>query len=329
MAHYAKPWLTIDEQIDRLVERGVIIPNRSDAQALLRSIGYYRLTGYLYPFRKSETFRDEVGNDRLRVLSTYREATTIGNAAALIDFDRTLRLLTLDAVERIETTLRTRIGYTIGKVDAFAHEDPSIFIDSFTRAGTAGPDGSPLPSRHEAWLSRVEQRRNSSDEAFVMHFRLKYDNRMPIWALTELLELGHLSRLYAGLRNDLATSIAEEFGVPTKRLLDSWIATTNYVRNVAAHHARFFNRKLVVAPKRPKPDQVPLLAHLGSVRAPKQFGSYNALAVMAYLMRVIEPNGDWPRRLAAHLRAFPSGKHIDQGSMGIAAGWLESDLWNN
>jgi hypothetical protein len=36
----------------------------------------------------------------------------------------------------------------------------------------------------------VKARRASSDELFVAHFRDKYDDRMPVWALTELLELG-------------------------------------------------------------------------------------------------------------------------------------------
>ncbi|GAB3310885.1 hypothetical protein EK0264_11060 [Epidermidibacterium keratini] len=150
---------------------------------------------------------------------------------------------------------------------------------------------------------------------------------MPIWALTELLELGQLSRLYSGLRNDLATEIATAFGVPTKRLMASWIATVNYVRNIAAHHARLFNRKLVISPKRPKPGQVPLLDHLGQLGAPKQFGSYNALAVMAYLLKTAAPTANWPDRVASHLRQFPRNTALDVGSMGVAEGWLDEPLW--
>lgn len=109
--------------------------------------------------------------------------------------------------------------------------------------------------------------------------------------------------------------------------MESWIATVNYVRNVSAHHARLFNRKLVTAPKRPKPGQVELLAHLSESNAPKQFGSYNALAVMAYLLRTIDPGGDWALRVATHLRAFPRNAVLDVRSMGIAPGWLDDDLW--
>ena len=327
MVDYAKPWLSIDEQIDKLAARGLIVPDRTAAAHLLRTVGYYRLTGYLYPLRASESYTEEDGRTRVRVLSAYHEGTSIEDAARLIDFDRGLRLLVLDAVERIEIALRTRLGYTIGQVGAFAHEDIAIYVPAFTGAHTDPMGGSSLPSRLDEWLMRVQERRAGSDEAFVAHFRDKYDDQMPIWALTELLELGHLSRLYAGLRNDLATQIATGFGVPTKRLMASWIATINYVRNIAAHHARLFNRKLVTAPKRPRPEQTPLLAHLSQEDAPKQFGCYSALAVMAYLLRTIDADNGWATRVADHLRDFPATPFLDTGSMGVASGWIDQELW--
>ncbi len=328
MGDYTKPWLPIDDQIDKLIARGVIIADRAETAKLLRTVGYYRLTGYLYPFRTSERYVDEDDRERTRVLNRYREGTSIEDAVRLLDFDRELRMLVLDGVERIEIALRTQIGHTVGRVGPFAHQTTSTFVSAFTESHTDATTGLTSPSsRLDGWLTRVQERRDSSDEAFVAHFRAKYDDQMPIWALTELLELGHLSRLYAGLRNDLAIEIATAFDVPTKRLMESWIATINYVRNIAAHHARLFNRKLVTAPKRPKPGQVPLLAHLSESDAPKQFGSYNALAVMAYLLRTIDPGGDWMLRVAAHLGAFPLNAVLDAGSMGVAPGWLDEDLW--
>lgn len=324
---YVKPWLSIDEQIDGLVARGVHVDARERAVALLREVGYYRLTGYLYPFRESEHYLDDQGRDRVRVLNRYRARTRIEDAARLLDFDRQLRLLVLEGVERVEIAMRTQIGYTLGRHSAFAQEDPSVFTTAFTTQ-RADDNGEVLPSRHEAWLLRVKERQDGSDEAFVAHFRHKYEDRMPIWALTEILELGHISRLYSGLRNDIATEIADAFRVPTKGLMESWLATVTYVRNIAAHHARLFNRKLVTAPKRPRPAAVPLLAHLSQEEAPKQFGAYSALAVMAYLMESIHADGDWAARVVAQLRSFPATEHIDAGSIGIASGWLEEKIWN-
>ncbi|QHO68871.1 hypothetical protein BHD05_03665 [Marisediminicola antarctica] len=72
---------------------------------------------------------------------------------------------------------------------------------------------------------------------------------------------------------------------------------------------------------------VPLLAHLTQKDTPREFGVYNALAVMAYLIESIHQDGDWAARAAIHLRGFPSTEYIEAGSTGIALGWLEEQLW--
>lgn len=89
--------------------------------------------------------------------------------------------------------------------------DAYQFVSSFTDPDT----GAPEPSRHEALIIRTHERQNGSDEFFVSHFRQKYDDQMPIWVLTEIMEFGHLSRRYAGLKNALATEIAATYGAPS------------------------------------------------------------------------------------------------------------------
>lgn len=140
---------------------------------------------------------------------------------------------------------------------------------------------------------------------------------MPVWALTEILELGHLSVLYRGMHQQDAEEIAAAFGVPTKKLMISRLASLNYVRNVAAHHSRLFNRKLQNAPARPKVGQIPVLDHLRDEETAKGiFGTYNALAVIAHVLPAIDPGTDWAKRLAALLREFPTSHALTIESMG-------------
>ncbi|WP_454860163.1 Abi family protein [Promicromonospora soli] len=238
-------------------------------------------------------------------------------------------MLVMDGVERIEVAMRMRVGYVLGRRSAFAHLDPETFIPTFVDHQVDRETGwRTRPSKHAEWLQRVAERRDGSDETFVAHFRDKYDGQMPIWALTEILELGHLSRLYQGLNEDDAKEIAEAFRVPTKRLMASWLASVNYVRNVAAHHARLFNRKLQYAPSRPKAGLVPLLDHLRSEDTPKGvFGVYNALAVIAYLLRSIDGDTEWCRRLVALLETFPPSHDLTIESIGGPQGWTSLELW--
>ena len=295
----------------------------------MNEVGYYRLTGYLYPFRESECYMDDTGRKRIRVLSRFRQGTSLNDAAALIDFDRRLRLLVLEAVERIEVSLRMQIGYWLGRRSGFAHLDTSNFVSAFTDSQIDEETGLPYPSKHEQWVGRLMDRQSASDEAFVAHFREKYDARLPIWAATEIMELGHLNRLYGGLTSAIASDIAAAYGVPSKRILGSWIASLNYVRNVAAHHARLFNRKLVTSPKRPPKGEVPLLDHLRDQTSSKEIlGLYNALAVMAYLLRAIGADDGWPQRLVKLLGTFPETSGVTLDSLGVpGGGWTKLELW--
>ncbi|WP_035280686.1 Abi family protein [Actinokineospora spheciospongiae] len=328
MVEYTKPWLSLEQQVERLASRGIDVGDREHAAAVLRAVGYYRLTGYLYPFRESEQYIDDDDRVRTRVLGDYRTETTLGHAEDIIDFDRRLRMLVMDGVERIEVAVRMQLGYVFGRASAFAHEDPACFTEAFTAPGTDPESGEPVPSSHARWLERASERRAKSDEQFVAHFREKYDDRMPVWALTELLELGQLSVLYRGLRQQDAEEIALAFGVPTKKIMVSWLASLNYVRNVAAHHARLFNRKLQHAPARPKAGQVPVLDHLRDEQTAKGvFGTYNALAVIAHLLPSIEAGTDWHRRLADLLREFPASQALSVASIGVPEDWESLELW--
>lgn len=329
MGEYTKPWNSLDQQVRKLADRGVDVEPAERTAALLRAVGYYRLTGYLYPFRRSEQHRDEHGRTTTTVLSDYRPGASIEHVARVIEFDRRLRLLVLDGVERIEVAARMQVGYALGRRSAFAHLDAATFVPSFVQHRTDERTGwATRPSRHAEWLERVARRRDGSDEAFVAHFREKYDGQMPIWALTEILELGHLSRLYQGLVDDAAREIAEAFGVPTKRLMSSWLASLNYVRNVAAHHARLLNRRLQHAPSRPRPGVVPLLDHLRAADHPQgAFGAYNALAVIAYLLRSLDAHEHWCRRLVALLDAFAAAAPLPLAALGVPEGWRDLDLW--
>ena len=170
---------------------------------------------------------------RTRIHNSYRAGTSLEYAKALIDFDRQLRMLVLDGIERIEISLRTQLGYALGRQSAFAHLDPTNFVNAFTDPIIDPETGEDFPSQHQQWIGRVEERRADSDEAFVAHFRVKYDNTMPIWALTEILEMGHLGRLYGRLNSSIATEVATTYGVPTKKMMRSWISSLNYVRNVS------------------------------------------------------------------------------------------------
>lgn len=66
---------------------------------MLERVDYYRLLNYMRPLQVT----DASGVRR------FRAGTTMHDVVALYEFDRRLRLLCMDAVERIEVALRAAI----------------------------------------------------------------------------------------------------------------------------------------------------------------------------------------------------------------------------
>ena len=94
---YDKQPLSLEELVDRLMARGLHVPEPDRAARYLRHIGYYRLSPYAIPFRQA-------GTDH-----TFRPGTGFDDLLDLYVFDRTLRLLVMDALERVEVAVRAAL----------------------------------------------------------------------------------------------------------------------------------------------------------------------------------------------------------------------------
>ncbi len=119
MMRFTKPSLTLEKQLDRLIDRGLAVPDRERALRYLSFIGYYRLSGYMLRFQAGGqgTARHNfvVGVSFEQVLSDYV-------------FDRHLRLLTMDALERIEVAVKAvTFNLLAEKFGPHWYLDPSVF----------------------------------------------------------------------------------------------------------------------------------------------------------------------------------------------------------
>lgn len=236
---YTKPHLTVPEQVQLLSSRGMAIPDRSSAERWLGVVGYYRLSGYSYPYRVRQP------GSRVRA-DQFTAGTSLDQVVALYGFDRELKLLILDALERIEIAMRFRVGYTLGRRGAYAHLSPTNLDGAFTRSRSG------RNSTYDTWLRKTGAAQASSHENFVEHFRTKYDGRLPVWVVTEILDFGSLSFLYAGLKRPDRDEITHELGVSDMAgagdgaALRTWMQVLNYLRNVGGHHSRLWNRNMTV-----------------------------------------------------------------------------------
>lgn len=135
-----KPWMSFVDQLTQLEQRGMAVEDRAAALDYLERIGYYRLSGYWYPMRAIDMTATLAQGQAVRT-NAFVDGTRFEDAVRLYVFDKKLRLLALDALERIELAVRVDVAHLLGQRDPKAHESPACLHGNFAKKViTKGPD---------------------------------------------------------------------------------------------------------------------------------------------------------------------------------------------
>lgn len=300
---YDKPPLPISDQVNLLIKRGLICNDKPKLEKYLISIGYYRLSAYCLPFEQpcQNTSRNHdfiSGTDFEKILNLYI-------------FDRKLRLLVMEAIERIEVALRSYWSYSLAMVGgSHAYINPELFKDS---------------RKHIRDLAKFEREYEDCKEVFIQHYKNTYDNPAlpPIWCVVETMTLGSLSRWFQNTKNnDIKKEVMKKFNLPTIEITESVFHALTPVRNVCAHHSRLWNRRFAIS----LPDIKRLKESLIPSNSPNHQAHYlyNYLVILLFLMGSINPKSSWKNRLIDLLDSREAGYHK---SMGFPEDWKNRKIW--
>ena len=303
MTAFTKPAIPIAAQLQQWIDRGLIVDDKAKAEHYLHTIGYYRLSAYSLPFQNGDPDHQ------------FRSGTTFENIRKLYIFDRELRLLVLDAIERIEVAFRSQINnYMALSYGAHWYLDEAHFIPKYD---------------HKALLAEIELLGRRSKEVFVKHYRTKYtEPRLPpSWMVTELLTCGQLSKVYDSLASfsDLK-SIAKGMNTSAE-LLRSWMQAISYIRNTCAHHSRLWNRELGTAPMvpaKPKGNWINMPITIADSQVDPHKRIYLLLAILEYLLQAVNPTSTWHERLKMLMDRNPQ---ISRAHMGMPDDWADDPFW--
>jgi abortive infection bacteriophage resistance protein len=294
---YKKRPLSFEEQADLLISRGLKC-NREKLINRLNSVNYYRLSGYLYPFKQKDNENYKEGTKFSLIYNRYR-------------FDRRLRFLVLDGIERIEVALKTDIANKFSlKFGAFGYLEKSNL---------------PLISedKYDSLMKiiKVEARRGSKDQ-FVKHFNEKYGDShsvLPLWLAVVLMSFGTILTFFHGLPTDIKQVISRKYMIHDS-IFSSWLISLNVIRNICAHHSRLWNKVLGYKPKIPnKNDQWKSPISIVNNRL------FTILSIIKYMLDIIVPTSKWPERLLSLFEEFPE---IPMTNMGFPDNWKKHKIWN-
>lgn len=313
-----KPWCSFADQLQQLQARGLHVDDAAAALDYLERLGYYRLSGYWYPMRAIDQANSMAQGKAVR-LDTFVPGSRFEDVVKLYVFDKKLRLLALDALERIEMAVRVDVAHLLGRRDPRAHENPGCLHGNFAKKSiTKGPDQG--RTQHQAWLAKYQSLLSRArKEPFVQHNLQEY-GALPIWAAIEVWDFGLLSKLFAGMQFADQQAIASMYGVPDGQTFAQWLRSLNFIRNVSAHHSRLWN--INVVERSMVPTDWP--ATLDNARP------FFYFCLMQQLLGVICPNSTWGQRLIGLLDGgFP---HTPNGALslddfGVFSGWAEATPW--
>lgn len=298
---YTKPPKTFEEQADQLLARG-LLADRDLLTARLREVNYYRLSAYWHPYRQLDSDQLAPGTSFETIWDRYV-------------FDRQLRVITMDAIERVEISVRTRL------INAFC-----------LQYGAHGHiDRQHLPNltaeNHRHFLTKIRTEESRSKETFVRHFHSKYTSEtdLPLWIASELMDFGTLFTLFRGVETSLKQDIAQIYGI-SDSVLNSWLTSLNTIRNICAHHARLWNRELGTPIMIPRKNKHPHWhAPVDITLADRRI--FGVLTVLRHMLGQIAPQSGWQNRLAQLIET----KHpeIPIAQAGFPNNWKDSPIWRH
>lgn len=301
MTPYNRPHLSYSDQCALLIQRGLNVTDTAAAETALERIGYYRLQPYW------SALRIEGGN--------FHEGATFGHAFDLYVFDKKLRLLMLDANERIEVAIRVKISHALGKRDLWGHRKMSCLDGTRCQQNNA----------HEKWLVHTDASTAESQESWVAEHIRDHGEPLPVWKAIETWSFGQVSKLYNLLHTNDRFAISKSLGLKPDTL-GSWLRCLVLVRNICAHHSRLWNKPLVNQPQIPREWEAKSIQHIGD-SALFQSRIYAAAAISAYLLNNINPKSSWKSRLSEHVKQFPAIPSLSIAHAGFPENWGQLEIW--
>lgn len=300
---YTKKPLTLDEQVARLKQRGLVFDDESEAIAYLFNISYYRLRAYTYPFQENG---EGVEHNFTRKDIHFKDIID------LYCFDRRLRSLIFNAIEKIEVAVRTKIIqiYAESTHNSHWYDNESLYRFDY-----------------EDLMKHIEADVNRSNEDFIKHYNSKYNNppMPPSWMALEVVSFATLSRLFKSLKSDSHKKyITEQFGLKKVAILENWLHAIFNLRNCCAHHSRVWNRRFMVSVILPYDTIYPFMDRM-TIKQIHTNKLFAVLSCVVYILDIISPGSYFKRNLKELLKS--DCRLLDLKDMGFPKYWQSLSVW--
>lgn len=295
---FEKTYTSPRDLVQLLKSRGLGITNEQNAEHYLTHIGYYRLSAYMYPLLSLP-----------KEQHLYKQGATFDQVMMLYRFDKKLRLLLFNDIEKIEVAVRSAIV----NIGSEMTGDPFWMtnIRNFSN-----------PVKFNRSIHLMDDELIHTKEDFIIHFRTKYsDPYPPAWILAEILPFGVMTNIYANIKNKkIKKRISQSFGLQIAPF-ESWLTIITLTRNLCCHHARVWNKQNTLRPTLPN-----IIVHPWITLPTDTLRIYFDICIIKYFLNIISPNNKMLDKMLSLFSAFPQ---VDLQALGFPSGnWQNEPLWS-
>ncbi|QCE32837.1 Abi family protein [Acetobacteraceae bacterium] len=314
---YNKSALGVSAQVQRLIDKGMLIVNQQKAKKYLERIGYYRLSAYWHPFK-----------DIPQELSSrnFKNGTYFDDVILFYQFDTKLRNNLLLGLGRIEIGLRAAL------INLFASISNEAYLELSNYSLQPHLKKKKLELRFLNPFDGIKRCWNrSTAKDCVKNYKSKYQDPPPIWTIAETWDWGTLSNIFQCLDQSLANrfldSLQRQAGLSRQNyflaydILLSWLKSLNALRNYCAHQERIWNRDYTFrAPQRPQGSSslLALFPNSENVRL------YHLIVVMCGFHRLLKIDDVWFDEFINLLSSAPTHPLISYSRAGFAPDWIRT-----
>ena len=295
---FAKQYACPSDLVSLLQSRGLTITDVAKAESYLQNIGYYRLSAYMHPLLQMPKNQHR-----------YKPGSTFDKAMMLYRFDKKLRLLVFNEIEKIEVAVRSVVVNTGCEIT----ENPFWLTDcrNFVNQG-----------KFNQTMKLIDDELRRSREEFIVHFKENYSNPYPpAWILAEVLPFGIITNIFSNIKTQrIKKQVAQRFGLQVAPF-ESWLTIVTLTRNSCCHHARVWNKQNTIRPMLPNRIGNPWIS-----LPTDTLRFYFNLCIVKYFLNVISPENDMVDKLKALLAVYPE---IDIAAMGFPQGWANEPVWHD
>lgn len=213
---------TIDEQIERLKNRGMIIPDEEVAKAYLWYIGYYRQGFYWFPMEQDYPNKEQRNH-------LFNEGANFATSIVLYNFDADFRTILNSYLQDIEVDMRAKVIYLISnihKTNPIWFADKRFVNQSFIKAFT-----------------EKYNREIANNDVIKRHAKAHPNDKFaPAWKTLEYMSFGDMERLIEALKDDKEQILIYNcYGFNEDKSFPNYIDVIRIVRNYCAHGHPLFD----------------------------------------------------------------------------------------